>query len=90
MTALNIEDYLNIFFAGTVVLRGSFLDFVPDAGVIFSLSKWRIPLIHARGLTYSNGIAWNVDNTQLYIADAAQRIIFAFDFQVEHGVISEL
>lgn len=40
------------------------------------------------GVGISNGLIWNEDETQIYYVDSTTQCIFAFDFDAEHGEIS--
>lgn len=40
------------------------------------------------GIRTANGIAWSPDNRILYFADSDPRVIYAYDFDVEQGIVS--
>lgn len=40
------------------------------------------------GITCSNGLAWSADRRTLYYIDSPQRVVWAYDFEIETGVIS--
>ncbi len=40
------------------------------------------------GVGISNGLAWNADETQLYYVDSPTQCIFAFDYDLERGKIT--
>lgn len=40
------------------------------------------------GVAIPNGIGWSPDNTVMYFTDSAQRTIYAYDFEAEHGKIA--
>jgi sugar lactone lactonase YvrE len=40
------------------------------------------------GLTVGNGIAWSPDDRTMYLADSWERTIYAFDFDIDDGAIS--
>ena len=42
-----------------------------------------------RGLTISNGLGWSPDGSIFYLTDSAQRKIYAYDFEVQTGNISD-
>jgi sugar lactone lactonase YvrE len=41
------------------------------------------------GLTISNGLGWSPEGATFYLTDSAQRKIYAYDFEVETGAISD-
>ncbi len=41
------------------------------------------------GLTISNGLGWSPDESTFYLTDSAQRRIYAYNFDVETGAISD-
>ncbi|MFB2839290.1 SMP-30/gluconolactonase/LRE family protein [Floridanema evergladense] len=45
--------------------------------------------IMERGLTISNGLGWSPDESTFYLTDSAQHKIYAYDFEVETGTISD-
>lgn len=40
------------------------------------------------GLTVANGLGWSPDNKQMYFTDSVRRIIYAYDFDLRPGLIS--
>lgn len=40
------------------------------------------------GLTISNGIGWNPDNTLMYLADSGPRTIYVYDYDIETGSVA--
>ena len=50
-----------------------------------------IPIIKAyhKPVCISNGIAWSSDNQTMFFIDSCQRKIFAFDYDIELGTLSE-
>ncbi len=40
------------------------------------------------GVSVPNGIGWSPDNTIMYFTDSARRTIYAYDFDAEHGKIT--
>jgi sugar lactone lactonase YvrE len=40
------------------------------------------------GFTISNGISWSPDNRTMYFADSWERAIYAFDFDLDDGVVT--
>ncbi|MEM1484148.1 SMP-30/gluconolactonase/LRE family protein [Oscillospiraceae bacterium PP1C4] len=60
----------------------------PHAGTLYRIDEKNgiVPMV--TGLTISNGIAWNLDNTKMYHIDTAQQKIFCYDFDAESGEIS--
>lgn len=40
------------------------------------------------GITCSNGLAWSADRKTLYYVDSPQRVVWAYDFDIESGDIS--
>ncbi len=41
------------------------------------------------GLTISNGIGWSPDNQVFYLTDSAQKIIYAYEFDLASGAIAQ-
>jgi sugar lactone lactonase YvrE len=67
------------FLAGTVTLSR-------DSGrsALYIVDGQRARLVVA-GLTLSNGIGWSPDGSTMYLVDTTQRIIWAYDYDVERG-----
>lgn len=42
------------------------------------------------GFTVSNGIAWNLDNSLMYICDSPARQIYQYEFDSKHGSLGEM
>ncbi len=40
------------------------------------------------GLTISNGLGWSPDNSTMYVTDSGARTIWAFDYDLDHGEMS--
>jgi sugar lactone lactonase YvrE len=40
------------------------------------------------GIDLSNGLVWSLDNTTMYLTDSTQQVIYAYDFDLESGAIS--
>ena len=75
-------DCCGRFWAGTMSetddAEGALYRLDPDGSVQCMIS----------GVTVPNGIGWSPDNTVMYFTDSAQRTIYAYDFDAEHGTIA--
>lgn len=40
-----------------------------------------------KGLTLCNGIGWSCDDMTMYLSDSVQKTVFAYDFDIEEGVV---
>lgn len=40
------------------------------------------------GVGISNGVVWNRDETRMYYVDSTSQCVFSFDFDADHGVLS--
>lgn len=59
-----------------------------DLGNLYSMdSKRNIRLLDS-GIKHSNGLAFSPDQKLLYYTDCAARIIYVYDYDLEHGDIS--
>ncbi|HEV2518203.1 MAG TPA: SMP-30/gluconolactonase/LRE family protein [Devosia sp.] len=71
------------FWAGSMALDAS-----RPAGSLYSIEadgKWRR---HDTGFTVSNGMGWSPDDRLMYFADSAEGCVFAYDFDIEAGTLS--
>jgi sugar lactone lactonase YvrE len=69
------------FWAGTLADRAS-------AAALYRLGLDGRTELMLDGLTTSNGLDWSPDARTMYLADSGPRVVHAFDFDVEHGTIS--
>tara|TARA_B100000029_G_C17445565_1_gene913106 strand:+ start:215 stop:1105 length:891 start_codon:yes stop_codon:yes gene_type:complete len=77
-------DRMGRFWAGTMVEHGAIL---PDAG-LYCLDQRFICKKKYSNVILSNGLAWSPDNQTMYLADTRQSIVWAFDFDIDTGNIS--
>lgn len=68
--------------------RGEFLDAPPPVGILYKVEPdFRVvPMESGQGVP--NATAWSLDNKTMYFADTLQGTIFAYDFDLELGAIS--
>lgn len=71
------------FWAGTMAY-----DLEKGAGTLYSLNPDMSIHTKIRGVTISNGMAWNTDEGLFYYIDSPEREICAFDYEPETGEIS--
>ncbi|XP_013399374.1 regucalcin [Lingula anatina] len=57
-------------------------------GSLFSLSTGCTLAKHVDKIDISNGLAWSNDNTIMYYIDSVPRKVYAFDFDINAGAIS--
>jgi len=60
----------------------------PQMGSLFSLDKDHVVRSHRSKVDLSNGLAWTQDNKTMFFIDSVPRKIYAFDFDIDAGVIS--
>jgi sugar lactone lactonase YvrE len=74
--------------AGRLWAGSTEMSFAAGGGALHALSPdWRTDIV-LDGLTLPNGMGWSPDSTVYYLADSAQRVILAFDFDLRHGALS--
>jgi sugar lactone lactonase YvrE len=71
------------FWAGTQILRGE----MSGRGYFWCLDTGGTVRTALTGVTTSNGLAWNADDTLLYYIDTPTFAVRAFEFDLEHGVL---
>ena len=71
------------FWAGSMAYDAS-----PNRGALFCLSPEGTLKVVIRGVTISNGIAWDARSRYCYYVDSATRCVDVFDFDVEGGHLS--
>ncbi|HWB25508.1 MAG TPA: SMP-30/gluconolactonase/LRE family protein [Chitinophagaceae bacterium] len=76
-------DAAGRFWAGTMPFNEK-----EPAGSLYMLDKGFPVTAKIKGVTISNGIAWNSDNTVMYYIDTPTRQIVAYDFDLESGSVS--
>lgn len=59
-------------------------------GALYSLGIDRSVKKHLSGISISNGLAWTEDNQTMFYIDSIPRKIYAFNFDLEEGEISEI
>jgi sugar lactone lactonase YvrE len=69
------------FWAGTVSSQ-------PGGAMLYRLAGDGTVEPMLDGLTVSNGLGWSPDGRTMYHADSGPRIVRAFDFDTDHGTIS--
>lgn len=77
-------DCAGRFWAGTM----SMINESSKVGVLYRLDPDRSVHIMETGVSVSNGIGWNPDNTIMYFTDSPQRVIYAYDFDAATGAIA--
>ncbi|MBE0601241.1 MAG: SMP-30/gluconolactonase/LRE family protein, partial [Firmicutes bacterium] len=73
------------FWAGTQIMR----DAMKGKGFFGCLDVDGTFRTVLKGVTTSNGLAWNADDTVLYYIDTMTRSVQAFPFDLEHGTLGE-
>ncbi|MEO1017137.1 MAG: SMP-30/gluconolactonase/LRE family protein, partial [Pseudomonadota bacterium] len=76
-------DAAGRLWAGTMAL-----DATPGRGAIYRFLEDGSWARAANGFTVSNGLDWSPDDRLMYFADSAAEAIFAFDFNLETGEIT--
>jgi len=76
-------DAAGRFWAGTMPFNES-----EPAGSLYILSTDLSVQLKIKGVTISNGLAWNSDNTVMYYIDTPTRVIVAYDFDLQTASIS--
>ncbi len=77
-------DCAGRFWAGTVSMANE----SSKEGVLYRLDPDRSVHIMETGVSVSNGIGWNPDNTIMYFTDSPQRVIYAYDFDAATSAIA--
>jgi gluconolactonase len=57
-------------------------------GSLYSISADHTVTKHLSGISISNGLDWTDDNSILYYIDSKPRKVYAFDFNIDDGTIS--
>ncbi|MDD4892640.1 MAG: SMP-30/gluconolactonase/LRE family protein [Candidatus Rickettsiella isopodorum] len=58
-------------------------------GALYCLNKGNVTEM-LNGFTVSNGIAWNLDNSLMYICDSPARQIYQYEFDPIHGSLGQM
>ncbi|AAK42817.1 SMP-30/gluconolactonase/LRE family protein [Saccharolobus solfataricus] len=74
-------DKLGRYWAGTMNMNER-----KPTGSFYKLDTGKITKI-LEGLTVSNGLGWDPDNTQMFLIDSPVRKVFVFDFDLNKGEI---
>ena len=61
----------------------------PAAAALYTLDVDRSISKQVSKVHISNGLAWTEDNRTLYYIDSIPRKVFAYDYDLESGTISE-
>jgi sugar lactone lactonase YvrE len=69
------------FWAGTMTPEGA-------VSALYRLDKDRSIHKMDTGITISNGIGWSLDNKVMYFADSMKYVIYAYDYDIETGGIT--
>ncbi len=77
-------DRAGRFWAGT----RNFVDTTKETGALYRLDADLSVHKMETGLRCPNGMAWNPDNTLMYLCDTWVRRIYVYDFSLQHGTIS--
>jgi L-arabinonolactonase len=67
---------------------GADLDITQDSGRLFRIDKNFKPTVMETGIGVSNGPCWSPNNTVFYFTDSRAQIIWAYDFNLDEGTIS--
>lgn len=59
-----------------------------NQGTLYSLEVDGSIKKHKEGVTISNGLAWSADNKTMYYIDSIPRKVFAYDFDIKTGTMS--
>lgn len=78
-------DRLGRFWAGTQIMRGE----MKGRGYFWRLDPDGTVRTALTGITTSNGLAWNADDTTLYYIDTPTLAVRAFPFDLENGTLGE-
>lgn len=71
------------FWAGTMAIDAS-----PEKGSLYCLDTDHSVRVVEGGIQVSNGLGWSPDNKTFYFTDSGKRTIFAYDFDLERGEVS--
>lgn len=64
------------------------MDLSQASGQLVSISVQKQTKLHASGFTVANGLDWSPDGKTFYLVDTYKRKIYAYDFDLELGAIS--
>ncbi|KAL4235807.1 hypothetical protein ACF0H5_004197 [Mactra antiquata] len=73
---------------GTMGLEKSPAVVRENQGSLYSLERDGSVKLHKEGVSISNGLAWTADNKTMYYIDSIPRKVYAFDFDLNNGSIS--
>ncbi len=68
--------------------NGNGQEMTQNSGSLFRIERVSSALEMLSNIGISNGLAWSPDSKTMYFADSAENRIYAFDFNLEHGTIS--
>ncbi len=85
-------DAAGRFWFGTmqqnIAADGSDLDITRNSGALYRVSADSRTALMFDNVGVSNGPCWSPDNKTFYFSDSRNQIIWAFDFDLEHGLLS--
>ena len=58
-------------------------------GCLFSMENDRTIKMHVDDVDISNGLAWSADRKTMYYIDSMPHKVYAFDFDIHAGTLSE-
>ncbi len=67
---------------------GSDIDITRSSGALYRVAAGGRSALMFDNVGVSNGPCWSPDNKTFYFSDTSAQIIWAFDFDVEHGLLS--
>ncbi len=68
--------------------NGEAREITQDSGGLFRIEPDGNPFEMLSNIGISNGLAWSLDAKTMYFADSIKAEIYAFDYDLEHGTIS--
>jgi L-arabinonolactonase len=85
-------DAAGRFWFGTmqqnIAADGSDLDITQDSGALYRVGADGVSKMMLDKVGVSNGPCWSPDNKTFYFSDSRNQIIWAFDFELETGALS--
>jgi len=59
------------------------------SGALYRLEPGGSPVLVRDGLVCANGLGWSPDDRTFYVGESFRHAIFAYDFDIEHGSVSD-
>lgn len=82
---------LNVHFLGTMGLEKPVGTVAPNRGTLYRMANHSCQLDPMlKGVSISNGIAWSLDNRQMYYIDTPTRRVEVFDYSILSATLSKL